>query len=171
MKNKNRIYVTLQYIRGSPDLHWAIVLAPKHESQDPTKEDSRIFHISQSRGWRYEYECQAFNTARSGNFLARVIVAKSKAMDQKSLVEDAKRINRLLCNCIPVPPIQTNRSAEPWASDKVWVYEALKALKKLWFVSEAVDNERVMEKIGELAKRPRATADVKDIPFENMCKG
>lgn len=85
-KDKNRLYITLQYRSGKPRFHWALLLAPKSESTDVQIKDSHLFHVTNSiqpgikfgangkPEWRYEDE--PVNSMARSKLIGRVLVAK-----------------------------------------------------------------------------------------------
>jgi len=184
-KNKNRLYITLQHRAEQPGFHWALVLAPKSESSDSNIKDSHIFHATNTiqpgvpigpngkPGWRYEDK--KVNPLRSGNLVARILVAKLPTT--KLLVEQAQDIDAI------VQGVQIIQNDENWTC-RVWVEEALAALRASegnlsgYFRSiPQVDNgssvETRIKKFGETAKRKikEGSTSIKhpnDLPFEDM---
>jgi hypothetical protein len=132
-KDKNRLYITLQHRLGKPGFHWALLLAPKAESIDMQVKDSHMFHVTNAfvpfngdLGPHYEdkpewrYEDKPVNSMRSGDLIARVLVAKLPT--NESLRAQAATIHRI-AKCIPIVQDDAN-----WTCH-VWVEETLAALQ------------------------------------------
>jgi hypothetical protein len=131
-KNKNRLFITLQYRLERPGFHWGLLLSPKSESEDREVRDSHLFHVintfspgvtvgsKQKPGWRYEEK--PVNVLRSHTLTARVLIAKLTGTE--SVKVQAQRIHRVLRNILLV------QDDERWTC-RVWVEQALAALKSL----------------------------------------
>ncbi|KAK2461059.1 hypothetical protein APHAL10511_006906 [Amanita phalloides] len=131
-KNKNRLFITLQYRLERPDFHWGLLLSPKSESDDRNDKDSHLFHVTnslslgvqimpgQKPGWRYEEK--PANVLRSRTITARVLVAKLSGTE--SVEMQAQRIHRVLRD------IPLRQNDERWTC-RVWVEQALRALRAL----------------------------------------
>ncbi|KIL66753.1 hypothetical protein M378DRAFT_347865, partial [Amanita muscaria Koide BX008] len=129
-KNKNRLFITLQYRLGRPGFHWGILLAPKSESGNPDEKGSHLFHVinsfspgvatmpEQKPGWRYE--SKRANVLKSHTITARVLVAKLSGSE--SVEAQAQRIDSIIRK---VPLVQNNDS---WTC-RTWVKQALEKLK------------------------------------------
>jgi hypothetical protein len=85
-KNKDRLFITLQYRPERQGFHWSLLLAPKVESQNLEDRDSHFFHAvnnltpgmqladGERPPWRYEQ--RPGNVMRSPTMTARILVAK-----------------------------------------------------------------------------------------------
>jgi Family of unknown function (DUF6914) len=130
-KNKNCMYITLQHRMGKPGYHWAILLAPKHQSTDFDIKDSHLFHVTNTYlpefglgqsgipDWRYEHK--PANSMRSRALVARLLIAKLPASTMMDT--HANRINEILRQ---VPVVQN----DPEWTCQVWVKNALAALRQ-----------------------------------------
>lgn len=129
-KNKNRLFITLQYRRDAPGFHWTLLLAPKVESQDSEDKDSHFFPAlnnftpgmqladGERPPWRYDQ--REGNVMRSPTMTARILVAKlSIAVPFAQQVLDIDQILRT------VPIVQN----DPGWTCRVWVEHGLAALR------------------------------------------
>jgi hypothetical protein len=156
-KNKNRLYITLQYRQG-PGFHWALMLTPK--SENPGR-DSRLFHAintiqpghpvgpSGKPDWRYE--TRHVNSLRSHSQIARILVAK--LLPSTPLDAWAVRIHEI---ADAVPIVQE----DPKWTCRVWVESVLEALRAeagpFCTIPQVVNGGQVEDRIKAFGEKAKA---------------
>jgi Family of unknown function (DUF6914) len=154
--------MTLQHRMEKPGFHWALLLAPKHQSVDVNNKDSHVFHVTNtvqlginlgSNGkpeWRYEDK--PANSMRSRALVARLLIAKLPA--STTMETHVDRINKILQN---VPIVQN----DPKWTCRVWVENALAALRQsggdLSTIPELSSGSKFEGEIIEFGDKAKAT--------------
>ncbi|CAA7266306.1 unnamed protein product [Cyclocybe aegerita] len=133
---KFRLYITLQHRNELPGYHWALLLAPKYETNDPQDPpDSWLFHATNSiqvpqggmsalqaaygpAPWRKE--TRAVSSIKSGNMIGRVLIAKLSS--STPLLVHTQYIDEVVS---AVPIVQNN----PRWTCAVWALQALQLLR------------------------------------------
>lgn len=177
-KNKNRLFITLQYRLGRPGFHWGILLAPKSESGNPDEKGSHLFHVinslspgvatmpGQKPSWRYE--SKPANVLKSSTITGRVLVAKLSGSE--SVEAQARHIDSIIRS---VPLVQNNDS---WTC-VTWVKQALGTLKaaggdfaSIPVLTENLENEIITfaEKAKEIIFKGKKVEKVKDLAQLDM---
>jgi len=183
-KNKHCLYITLQHRGELPGYHWALLLAPtlKTESADIGVRDSHLFHATNAvnpdhpqkpgstvAAWRYEDK--PANSLRSGNMIARILVAKFSST--VPVTDRAKSIDMV------VKSVRVVDDDANWTC-RIWVEEALDALRALgdeYAVIPEVTNggaaeNRILEFGNEAMDKIRNSRKnikhAKDLPHKDM---
>lgn len=183
-KNKHCLYITLQHRGMLPGYHWALLLAPtlKTESADITVKDSYLFQATNTinpdhpqkpgstvAAWRYEDK--PVNSLRSGNLIARILLAKlSSTVPITALAESIDMV---------VKSVRVVDDDPNWTC-RIWVEEALGALRALggqYAVIPEVTNGGAVENgilafgdeaMDKIKKSGKNIKHAKDLPHKDM---
>ncbi|KAI0354694.1 hypothetical protein OH77DRAFT_1521581 [Trametes cingulata] len=116
--DKYRLYLATYHTRlsvpgGAPQIHWALLLGPKHEDPGSLQKTHVLYHATNhTTGGRWEFARRAVECVRSPSMLGRILVCK---VDPKDLGE----VERVLADPRRV------RGQDPRWDCWVWVAEAL----------------------------------------------